>query len=1160
MKKIILLVSVLFPCSFAYSQSTQVLVNKIWQSTTGSPDTLDWTASDLDFQRNLIVVGNTITINQGTNLLVTKYSTGGGIIWQKTFNNTNNGNDYGIAVTTDASGNIFIAGASYRGPTNDYDYVILKYDSGGTKIWNTFYNGSGSSYDIPTAILLDGLGNSFVTGTSVQTGNLNDYLTAKLNSNGTILWTNNYDYSHLSDIPGALQIINNRLVVSGGSSSSLTNWDFATVKYNMSTGAQIAVNRNSSSGVGFDIVTAITKDAYSNFYVTGRAYQTNTGYDMKTVKLDTSLTVLWTKYNDLQQGEDGATDIEIDENNNIYVTGYGTYSNGHQDMITVKYNSSGTEQWKRNYSPLHPYTKAQAKKISISLYSAIYITGFENDGIQNDVVTLSYDLDGNIRWLRKWSGVVNGNDIPSFVKFDAINKKIFVTTRSWSGSQYQYVNFAYTEYTDITNPVVSDSGVIVYATHEVIVRFAPTAIIKSAVDDKEKQFGTMGDFVTSSVITQMNSKVKFQFNNLTAIKMFQRMISTDTISISRLGERIRIPDFWTVLLIKIPYEISEQEICDSLEKLFPSIRYAHLDFAVHPFTYPNDSLYDEQPNLHPTSNYGDTAGINMPLAWTLEVGKPFLRLGILDSGIDYTHEDFGNGTFAGSKIRGGWNYEQGIPLDPFDTEPDNFGHGTSVTGVAAAITNNLKGIAGIAGGDAALGNTGVSLYNLKVLDAPYFKYFIQSIYEGALDTTYSNGFGLHIMNLSWGFDTVLLYPQGILSLDTVNVMLDAIRFAFQSKVSIVCARGNGGVNNLEYPSCYRDDWLISVGGSDFDGDAYEGTNYGHQMDFIAPANPYGQVLTTLSHNSSADPYGAQGFSSIAAPQVTGVASLLISYLDSISSSSKNLCSEDIEHVIENTCTDENYTQIGNLIVGYDDLTGWGRVNAGKALQSVYKSKYKILHFQTSNYTLDTVDDNSFVILNYAYGSIQKGYHPAIIFKASATVPFSLPATDTILHSWVRNSSSSFFSNSNSQLDPEVNIYLDSVTLSSAYIYGYLYYLTDVNQWLPSIEDTMQLSFTLHTVDVTKSDWTTVNDIHPEDNFFIFPNPCTTQLNIQFNHFPMINLTLKITNMMGQSILEKKLIGQKESFIINTSSFADGIYILVLNNNTEKFTRKFIVQH
>ncbi|MEZ4849167.1 MAG: S8 family serine peptidase [Bacteroidia bacterium] len=104
---------------------------------------------------------------------------------------------------------------------------------------------------------------------------------------------------------------------------------------------------------------------------------------------------------------------------------------------------------------------------------------------------------------------------------------------------------------------------------------------------------------------------------------------------------------------------------------------------------PNDSLYSqEQPNLHPTTAY-PYAHINMESAWEIETGKSHVKVGVYDSGIKYTHEDFGDGTFAGSVIDGGkdyYNNSPGIPIQNL-SNPDLGGHGTNVAGIIGAVTN-----------------------------------------------------------------------------------------------------------------------------------------------------------------------------------------------------------------------------------------------------------------------------------------------------------------------------------------------------------------------------------------------------------------------------------------------------------------------------------------
>ncbi|MCY7409177.1 MAG: S8 family peptidase, partial [Chitinophagales bacterium] len=463
----------------------------------------------------------------------------------------------------------------------------------------------------------------------------------------------------------------------------------------------------------------------------------------------------------------------------------------------------------------------------------------------------------------------------------------------------------------------------------------------------------------------------------------------------------------------------------------------------------------------------------------------------------------------------------------------------------------------IAGGDALLNNPGGSLIAMKMLDSPFFGRWIQSIYEGAIDTSFDNGFGLHVMNMSFGVDSNWQFPFGNFNVDTINIMRDAIRFAFQNKVVMVGARGNISGDVVEYPTCYKDDLILSVGGSGINGD-YGGLSYGHSMDFIAPSWPDGHVITILSDLSNKS-YGDFTLSSAAAPHVTGLAALLLSYLDSTGSVATNLAPEDVEHIIENTCTDELHTQLGSLVVGYDDKTGWGRINAGKALQSVYKGKYKIRHFQTHNYTIDTLYSNSAIILKYPYGNISAGYHDVNVYRVNAVIPFTLGANDTILHSWVRNSSSSFF-NHLAIMDPEVDIQIDSVTSSAAFVHGYYYYLNDAGAWLPTIEDTMWLAVTLHTVDTTSTEWSSNNELKADDGFLLYPNPCSSQLNVILKNSFNYNSSIFVMNLLGEIILQKEIKGETNKLTLNTNELESGVYLLVMRDNDKLTVKKFVVQH
>lgn len=432
--------------------NNSTLVSKLWEHTTGTPDTIDWSSSALDGSGNLIVVGNTMVTTNNTDMLITKYATDGTVLWQIQYNHTNNNRDYGVAVSIDASDDIYVAGTSITSSGNGYDWVIQKYDDGGTLIWEEQYNGPGSSYDVPTDMVLDGAGALYVVGASYGTTSLSDYCTRKYSaSNGTFIWEARYDYTSLLDIPAAITLgSSSRIYVTGGSASSFTNWDFATVKYNASTGAQVTVTRNSSSGLGLDHPTALAKDQYDNIYVTGAAIN-GTHYDIKTVKFDDELNTVWSVTWDNVGLDDQANSIGIDVNGYVYLTGYTKKTNSGSDFITIKYNSSGTLQWQKFYSAPDETKTATARKLDIAPYGDILVTGDVYNIGNKDFLTLAYDASGNVKWEEWYEGIGNGDDTPMAVKV-GVDNLLYVTGRVWTGTQYSYLTVKYEMIDYITPP------------------------------------------------------------------------------------------------------------------------------------------------------------------------------------------------------------------------------------------------------------------------------------------------------------------------------------------------------------------------------------------------------------------------------------------------------------------------------------------------------------------------------------------------------------------------------------------------------------------------------------------------------------------------------------------------------------------------------------
>jgi len=154
---------------------------------------------------------------------------------------------------------------------------------------------------------------------------------------------------------------------------------------------------------------------------------------------------------------------------------------------------------------------------------------------------------------------------------------------------------------------------------------------------------------------------------------------------------------------------------------------------------------------------------------------------------------------------------------------------------------------------------------------------------------------------------------------------DAVNYAFNNNVSVVVSTGNGNAT-IEYPAKYTN--AIAVGSTNsndlrsrpFFWSATSGSNFGAELDFVAPGN----FIYGLSHTSNTNYNSYWGGTSQAAPHVTGVISLLLSI-------NPNLTVSQILLILKQSSQD----RIGDSfdILGFDQYYGFGRINAFNAISS-----------------------------------------------------------------------------------------------------------------------------------------------------------------------------------------------------------------------------------
>ncbi|MQY64298.1 MAG: S8 family serine peptidase, partial [Calditrichaeota bacterium] len=282
---------------------------------------------------------------------------------------------------------------------------------------------------------------------------------------------------------------------------------------------------------------------------------------------------------------------------------------------------------------------------------------------------------------------------------------------------------------------------------------------------------------------------------------------------------------------------------------------------------PNDPKFSDQWH-HKHSQDHD---IDTPKAWNLETGTPSVIIGVLDSGTDILHEDLeGNiwvnpgedidndgvvwdtGDINGVDDDGNGKVDDLVGWDFYHGNNNVVGpiyHGTWVAGIAAAVTNNDTGVAGVAGG------WGSSSPGAKMLICAVGDYTpSSSVVDDAI--LYAVSKNAKIINMSFTVGESA----------AINAAIGSAYLTYGA--FIVAASGNDGVATVGYPA--RAQYVVGVGATNTSDQRASFSNYGSALDVVAPGV---DIWSTKKNNT----YGSASGTSAAAPQVSGIGALLKSY-------------------------------------------------------------------------------------------------------------------------------------------------------------------------------------------------------------------------------------------------------------------------------------------
>ena len=296
----------------------------------------------------------------------------------------------------------------------------------------------------------------------------------------------------------------------------------------------------------------------------------------------------------------------------------------------------------------------------------------------------------------------------------------------------------------------------------------------------------------------------------------------------------------------------------------PNVEFVEPDYYVEPALTPNDPYF--RYGQIPLQLMGGEA------AWDLTMGSSSVPIGILDTGADFEHFDLQG------RLVAGWDFVAG------DADPaDEHGHGTCVSGVAGAATNNIVGIAGVTWQNPVL----------VVRVGDYSGYTTSA--RMAQGITYAADQGARAINLSFAGTS---YPSSV---------ADAVDYAWSRGAVTVASAGNFGVSTPHYPAALPN--VVGVSGVDGNDLLVYYSNFGPWIDVCAPC---GSLTTTLGGG-----FGNCGGTSISAPFVTGLFGLVFS-------ANPNLTPQQAVDIVCQTATD-----LGEP--GFDEFYGWGKINLYQAV-------------------------------------------------------------------------------------------------------------------------------------------------------------------------------------------------------------------------------------
>ncbi|HNS12881.1 MAG TPA: T9SS type A sorting domain-containing protein [Bacteroidia bacterium] len=362
--------------------------------------------------------------------------------WVRSYQAQGKAADRISAISTDASGNVYVAG--YAGNHHGSpDAFAMKRNIQGDTLWVYYYDGGGNNEDYATDIALDNSGNCYITGHSRATStSLEECFTAKILPSGTEAWAARYSPGgNIESFGNAISVdVSGNVYVAGYSEPSSASTDWLVIKYN-SAGAEQWVDVFNGPDNGGDEAIDIVIAPNGNPTVCGYIYTLNVtgGINAFVKEYNPAGGTVWTDTwsNTSIIGSDKAYGLAYSSSGDLFVGGESTNIIGsNKDAFAMRYDASGNRLWSGIFPDSSGTIDEYLRQVIVDSSGNVYFTGSN----YIDAYVTRINNDGTPGWRKFWRGpLANGNDVFHGITIDN-SGNVYATGRAVYPGVDHYAN------------------------------------------------------------------------------------------------------------------------------------------------------------------------------------------------------------------------------------------------------------------------------------------------------------------------------------------------------------------------------------------------------------------------------------------------------------------------------------------------------------------------------------------------------------------------------------------------------------------------------------------------------------------------------------------------------------------------------------------------